>query len=150
MNISNRIFAPLLLWVLLSTACSAGKKSAQSSSSALKGLQGTWVLDLIPSPDKSFDEVYPERKPEISFDIAAKIFNGNTSCNNFNGQLAADDTSINFQATMAMTRMACEGEGEADFLKYLSRINRYSVSSDGKVLTMIQGDVALLRFHKKQ
>lgn len=124
-------------------------KSAVAGEQAAAGPEGAWILDLLPAPGNSFDSLYPGRKPELSFNPAQGTFSGYTGCNQINGPLRSDKHTINFKEEIAATMMACPGEGEAVFLKNLKRVNRYSVSADGKELTLIQGDIALMHFHKK-
>ncbi|MFA6057777.1 MAG: META domain-containing protein [Taibaiella sp.] len=134
---------------LLTAACSSMKKQTETKTEPVAALTGTWVLDIVPYTQGTFDSLYPERKPSLSFDPVQKTFAGNTSCNTINGALVADSKAISFKGDIAMTRMACVGDGESVFMQYLKRINKYAVSADGKELTLIQGDMALMRFHKK-
>lgn len=119
--------------------------TAQASSS----LEGTWVLDVIPYPQASIDSLYKQQRPELTFDLATQRFSGFTGCNRINGPLVCDDAKINFQGDIAMTKMACFGDGEPVFMENLKKINKYSVSADGNTLNLIKGDIALMRFHKK-
>lgn len=144
-----KLWLPLLLCLLmLATGCSIFKGKRTATNTAIPALEGSWVLDLLPSPQVSFDSLYPGRKPEISFDLHQQRFNGYTGCNRFNGPLASTGNTISFRGDIVMTYMACRGEGESTFLQNLKRVNRYDISSDGKTLTMIQGDIALMRFHR--
>jgi len=143
-------YSALLVLGLL-TGCSTARKGSETSTASRPpaSLQGSWELDLLSHPTRSFDALYPDRKPELSFDTGKGQFSGFTSCNRIHGALQADASTISFKGDIAMTRMACPGEGEAAFMEQLKRINRYSVSADGKQLTFIQGDIALMRFHRK-
>jgi heat shock protein HslJ len=49
---------------------------------------------------------------------------------------------------MAMTKMFCPGNGENVFMTNLQKVNSWSVS-DGKTLTFIAGDIAIMRFEKQ-
>lgn len=136
-------------WLLLATpACSTHKGTTHSPAQA-PGLAGTWILDLVPAPGTSFDSLYPETKPELTFDLQQQRFSGFTGCNRVNGPLVSATRNISFKGDMTMTMMACPGEGENVFLTNLKRINAYSISANGKELTLIQGDIALMHFHKK-
>lgn len=133
-------------------ACSSMKKdtrTAQNNTSKVAILTGNWELDLIPYPKGTLDSLYPQRKPSLSFTPTTMTFTGYSGCNSINGPLLADNNSISFKGDIAMTMMACPGEGEAVFLENLKRINKYAVSTDGRELTLIQGDIALMHFHKK-
>ena len=83
----------------------------------------------------------------VAFDLQEKRVTGNSSCNSFSGKLVADDSSINFNEPMIMTKMACPGEGESIFLETLKKVNKYNVSGD-TVLNFMMGDIAIMRFHK--
>lgn len=139
---------PLLL-VLAVTGCAALKKKGAAPDKGIEKLAGTWVLDVLSYPAATLDSLYPRRKPELTFDPAAVRFSGYSGCNYINGPLSGNGSEISFKGDIAMTYMACPGEGEKVFMDQLKRINHYNVSTDGKTLTMIQGDIALLRFHRK-
>lgn len=111
-------------------------------------LMGTWELTYISGRKITFDGLYPEKKPFITFDTVTQRVNGSTSCNSFNGKLVADEQKISFTEPMAMTRMMCAGEGEQAFLDVLKTANRY-VISNGDTLTLLMGDIAVMRFTRK-
>lgn len=69
------------------------------------------------------------------------------SCNSFSGTAIIDDKAIRFPEAMAMTKMFCSGEGEAVFLEALRTVNSYNVTKT--TLTLISGDVAMMRFNRK-
>ena len=129
------------------TACTT-MKSGTIGTGGLSQLSGTWELNYISGPRIAFNGLYPGKKPTIKFEIADKKFSGNTSCNSYTGALVADDTSINFTAPFAMTKMACPGEGEATFIQMLRKVGSYAVTSD-TTLNFMMGDIAIMRFSKK-
>lgn len=139
----------LVLFVALTSfaACSNSKKTTGNMTDTAV-LNGTWELNYITGPRIAFDGLYPEKRPTITFDVAAGKISGNTSCNSFNGKLNVDGNKINFNDPMAMTRMLCQGQGETTFLESLKKINSWSVS-DGNTLNLIMGDIAMMRFTKK-
>lgn len=138
-----------VLFVTLTSfaACNNAKKSTGNMADTAV-LNGTWELNYITGPRIAFDGLYPEKKPTITFDVAAGKISGNTSCNNFNGKLNVDGNKINFNDPMAMTRMFCQGQGETTFLETLKKINSWSVT-DGNTLNLLTGDIAMMRFSKK-
>jgi heat shock protein HslJ len=139
----------LVLFVALASlaACNNSKKtSGKMTDTAV--LNGTWELNYITGPRIAFDGLFPEKKPTISFDVVAGKISGNTSCNNFNGKLNVDGNKINFNDPMAMTRMMCQGQGEATFLETLKKVNSWSVI-DGNTLNLLMGDLAMMRFSRK-
>jgi len=138
----------LMVLVIISTlsACNTVKNVVDASSDLSK-LGGTWELDYISGPRIAFNGLYPGKKPLVAFDLQEKRVTGNSSCNSFSGKLVADDSSINFNEPMIMTKMACPGEGESIFLETLKKVNKYNVSGD-TVLNFMMGDIAIMRFHK--
>lgn len=110
-------------------------------------LNGTWELNYISGPRIAFGGLYPDKKPTITFNLPEKKAFGNSSCNNYNMTFTLDGNSINF-ADPVSTRMACEGAGEPTFFKMIKTVNKYSIT-DGRTLTLIMGDIALMRFEKK-
>jgi len=140
------IFTFIVTCCLL-TACENSKKTTAPMTDISK-LAGTWELNYISGPGIAFDDLYPNKKPTISFDIANNRVSGNTGCNNFTGPLKADGHKISFTDPMAMTRMLCPGEGENVFIETLKKINTWSVS-DAHTLNFIMGDIAVMRFTKK-
>ena len=142
------ILPAVLLAIFFLPACKAPKPTADIGSEVLK-LRGTWELNYITGPRIAFDELYPNKKPMLKFDVEGKRVSGYTSCNSFNGPLKAAGTRITFNAPLAMTKMACvEGNGETVFLQTLKKVTSFSVS-DSNTLTLTMGDIAMMRFTKK-
>ena len=136
----------LLATIVTLSSCNTLKNTVDASSDLSK-LGGTWELNYISGPRIAFNGLYPGRKPEIAFDLTEKRVSGNSSCNSFSGKLNADDSSINFNDPMVMTKMACPGEGETVFFEMLKKVNKYAVSSD-TTLNFMMGDIAIMRFRK--
>lgn len=124
-------------------------RSTQSTMKTTISLEGTWQLNYITGPRIAFDGLYPNKKPTITFDLAANRVSGNNSCNQYFGALKVEGNTINFNdAKMGMTSMACPGEGENFYMKTLEKIDSYSISEDGKTLNFIMGDIEMMRFEK--
>jgi len=140
-------YSLLSICLLLLLSCNSEKKSTTGESSKPEDLEGTWVLNFVSGTKIAFDGLYPDRKPEMTITPEDGRISGNTSCNSFSGPVKIEGNKISFKEPMATTRMACQGEGEAIFLKSLEKINTYSV--DGKTLVLIMGDIAMMRFRKK-
>lgn len=128
------------------TSCNTLKNTVDASSDLSK-LGGNWELNYISGPRIAFNGLYPGKKPVLTIDLLEKRVNGNTSCNSFFGKLVADDTSINFNEPMAMTKMACPGEGENIFINTLKKVNKYTITGD-TTLNFMMGDIAIMRFKK--
>lgn len=142
----QKIWSLLSVLILFSSCCTS-KKMANSQ---VDKLNGSWELNYISGPRIAFEGLYPEKKPFINFDVKEQKVSGNTSCNSFNGKLFVEHNKIDFNKAMAMTQMACvNGQGEQVFMNTIEKINSYSVSEDGKTLTFISGDIALMRFSRK-
>jgi heat shock protein HslJ len=146
----KKILSIVIIACFLSACENTKTKNMQPAvpASATSKLDGTWQLNYISGTRIAFEGLYPEKKPELTFITADTSFSGNTSCNNFRGKLDADTTSIHFPEAMAMTRMMCPGEGETVFINTLKKINKYAISDS--TLTLIMGDIAMMRFVKKQ
>ncbi|MFN3265568.1 MAG: META domain-containing protein [Deinococcales bacterium] len=81
-----------------------------------------------------------------SFTLSAGKISGFAGCNNFNGRYKQSGVRLEFTG-FATTRKACEKslmDAESTFLSRLASVKSYSVSGDGKCLTLL-GD-AVLRF----
>ncbi|MCX6218278.1 META domain-containing protein [Spirosoma sp.] len=137
-------FHPPYLYLTEKLSMSPGQMQSSSSN---QSLDGTWDLTYISGPRIAFEGLYPEKKPSITFDVANQRLNGSTSCNSFNGKLVVDGPKINFAQPLATTRMMCPGDGEQTFLNVLKTVNRYSVNDN--TLTLIMGDIAVMRFVRK-
>lgn len=136
-----------LIAFVSTTACNNAKNTTDNASTP-SPLNGTWELNYISGIRIAFDGLYPDKKPQITFDVDNKKISGNTGCNSFNGKLNMDGNKINFNDPMAMTRMMCQGAGETTFLETLKKVNTWSVS-EGNTLNLIMGDIAMMRFTKK-
>nr|WP_315155233.1 META domain-containing protein [uncultured Flavobacterium sp.] len=143
MKKSSTVFAFLLLFMV---ACNATKSTTKTPNS----LQGEWVLTYITGPRIAFDGLYPDQKPVINFDLISKKVFGKNSCNNYTGMLNLDGNKMSFkESKMAVTMMACQGNGDRVYMDMLEKVDSYSISDDGKELTMTGTGVPLLRFEKK-
>ena len=111
-------------------------------------LNGTWELNYITGPKIAFNAMYPDKKPQIKFNLTANEIGGNTSCNGFSSKITIDGNKISIAEPFAKTMIFCEGGGETTFLNMLKKVNRYAVTG-GNTLAFIMGDVAVMRFTKK-
>lgn len=117
----------------------------EAKSNQVAEISGQWELDYIQSTNNSTEDLYANKKPTISFDTAALKFSGNSSCNNYFGTFKIDGYNLNLSSVGA-TKMACPGEGEAQYLNVLSKVNRFAI--DGESLHLLNGDIAVMRFNK--
>lgn len=124
--------------------------SSQSTTKKTTTLQGTWELYYITGPRIAFAGLYPDKKPTITFHLGDNQFYGNNSCNSYSGALKVDENKINFKDTkMAMTMMACVGQGQDTYMTTLEKVDAYNISADGKILIFMAGAVEVMRFEKK-
>ncbi|WP_413997840.1 META domain-containing protein [Flavobacterium sp. W1B] len=142
----KKVFLSLTILCLAFMSCNSTKSTVKNVAS----LEGTWELNYITGPRIAFEGLYPDKKPSIVFDLKENRVSGNNSCNNFMGPLNVKDNKINFKdAKMGMTMMACQGSGDSVFMSTLDKVQTYSISEDGKTLSFIMGDIAMMRFTKK-
>jgi heat shock protein HslJ len=133
------------------SACKSTKNTANTNTEMTPNtskLSGTWELNYISGKRIAFDGLYPDKKPQINFNLTENELGGNTSCNGFGSKMVIDGNKITFSEPFAKTMIFCEGEGESSFLDMLKKVNSYSVSNDN-TLTFIMGDIAVMRFTKK-
>lgn len=123
------------------------KLKAQSPATAEEvKLNGTWELNYISGPRIAFDGLFPNKKPTIIFNFPNEEATGSGSCNGYSVKVKAAGNKINFGDALH-TMMACEGNGEPLYFKTLKTITSYSIT--GNTLTMMMGDIAVMRFAKK-
>ena len=110
-------------------------------------LDGTWELNYISGPRIAFEGLYPNKKPQITFNLPANELGGNTSCNGFSSKITIDGNKITIAEPFAKTMIFCEGGGEEIFLNLLKKVNKYAV--EDSTLTFLIDDVAMMRFSRK-
>ncbi len=136
-------FAVLSVLMLLIASCSASKSA--SNTGDLFGT--TWELEYISGPRIAFEGLYPNKKPQLTFDEKETKVYGNNGCNGYSSSYTLKGKSLTFGEEGPTTMMFCEGGGEQVFLKQIRQITSYSIDKDGK-LNLIQGDVPMMRFKK--
>jgi len=158
-----KYFFTLLMAGLLLVACNSTDKTTESPAKAaadsvtaaendtavaatdtLGQLKGNWQLNYITGPRIAFDGLYPDKKPELRFDIPGARVSGNTGCNSLSGPVNISGNTLSFGA-LVTTEMACKGNGEKTFLSTLKKINRYDIT-DGNTLHLLMDDMAMMRF----
>ncbi len=106
----------------------------------------TWELEYISGPRIAFDGLYPDKKPQITFNKETMRAQGNNSCNGYSANYTLDRNSISFGEPGPTTMMYC-GDGEVVFLNMMKKINKYSFDSEGKLNLMLD-DIPMMRFRK--
>ncbi len=105
-----------------------------------------WGLEYLSGPRIAFDGLYPDKKPQISFNKATRKVEGNNSCNGYSAAYTLVNDDLSFGDPDPTTMMYC-GEGEKFFLSTMKKINKYKIDGDGKLNLMI-GEVPMMRFKK--
>ncbi|WDF59061.1 META domain-containing protein [Flavobacterium sp. KACC 22758] len=135
--------AVLSVLTLLFASC----KTAKTDKSADDLFGTTWELEYISGPRIAFQGLYPNKKPQLTFDQKETKVYGNNGCNGYSAAYVLKGKSLTFGEEGPTTMMFCEGGGEQQFLKQIRLITSYSIDKDGK-LNLIQGDVPMMRFKK--
>lgn len=128
---------------LLLTSCMASKEAQKTANI----YDTTWELEYISGPRIAFEGLYPNKKPQITFDQKETKVYGNNGCNGYSAPYTLSGKSLTFGEPGPATMMFCEGGGEQQFLQQMKKITSYSIDKDGK-LNLIQGDVPMMRFKK--
>nr|WP_116216476.1 META domain-containing protein [Allomuricauda sp.] len=105
----------------------------------------TWELEYISGPRIAFDGLFPNKKPQISFDQESGKVLGNDSCNGYSAEYTLDGNTISFGEPGPTTMMFCGG-GERQFLTMMQKIDGFTLE-EGK-LNLLIGEVPMMRFTK--
>ena len=132
----------LVLLLTVVNACGSQKEMIQSE----ELYDTTWQLEYMSGPRIAFNGLFPDKKPEITFNKQSMEVTGNNSCNGYRASYTLNGSSISFGDPGPATMMYC-GEGEPQFLSMMKKINAYSFDSDGKLVLKLD-DVAMMRFKK--
>ncbi|MEO8532695.1 MAG: META domain-containing protein [Flavobacterium sp.] len=139
----NYIIAIVSFSTLLFNSCMATKDTA--STTAI--YDTTWELEYISGPRIAFEGLYPNKKPQITFDQKENKVFGNNGCNGYSAPYTLSGKTLTFGEPGPTTMMFCEGGGEQQFLQQIKKTTTYSVDKDGK-LNLIVGDIPMMRFKK--
>lgn len=129
---------------LLFASCNASKETKSAGGNIY---DTTWELEYISGPRIAFEGLYPNKKPQITFDQKETKVYGNNGCNGYSAPYTLNGKSLTFGEPGPATMMFCEGGGEQQFLQQMKKITSYEIDKDGK-LNLIQGDVPMMRFKK--
>lgn len=83
---------------------------------------------------------FPDGLPFLSFLEGGKLA-GFAGCNNFSGGFSLKGTSIKLDPG-AMTRKACQGSGEDDFISALGKVKNIKAGKDK--LTLLDGSTEIM------
>lgn len=146
----RKIFLILTVCSTMLISCDA-KQPAADSGSDPKMLNGTWEVVHMTKSRLGLNELYPDKKPFLTFNVKESKVSGNTGCNSFTGNISSmSNGKIRFEEAMAMTKMFCQGEGEPVFLKNMKVVEGFKFSDDGKTLHLTEeGGIDAMRLTKK-
>src|SRR5690606_18634786 len=118
--------------------------ACQSTKTIADKLYGTsWELDYITGSRITFDGLFPDKKPQITFNKTSNKVQGNSSCNGYNAPYTLNGNNLSFGEPGPTTMMYC-GEGEQAFLNIIKKVNKYNFDEDGKLI-LIFDDVTMMR-----
>lgn len=140
--------AQLILWNQKTMVARFNPKAGEGQNTDfLNDLAGYWDLNYIAGQKTAFKDLFPNKIPLLIFSKDDPMMvNGNTGCNSFSGRYFINGTSLSVAQPMAMTMMACPGNGEAVFLNALQKVNKYNITNG--TLSLLMGETVLLRFSK--
>lgn len=94
-------------------------------------ITGDWFLQPVLPSDTATGHV-----PTLSFDLSAKRFTGFTGCNRMSGSFKILGDAIQFDKDITLTKMACEGFNEKEFISNLLRVDHFQYR-EGMLILLI-------------
>ncbi len=105
-----------------------------------------WELEYLSGPRIAFDALFPDKKPQISFEQGSGDVFGNSGCNGYRAPYELKGQEIRFGEPGPSTLMYC-GEGENHFRAIIAKVDSWHVTDEGKLELLIDG-VPMMRFKK--
>lgn len=136
----HSIYFVLVLSMILS--CKS-VKAPSAIPAELKDPKKVWALTYITDPRITFDGLYPNQKPRVTFNLNSNEINGFTGCNSFSSRIKINGDSISINSPL-QTIMICQGTGENTFVNMLNKIDRYHIK-EGK-LELLNNEIVMMRF----
>lgn len=115
-------------------------EAAQGSDSA--SVKGEWYLLPALASDTAAGKL-----PVLRFELAERKFSGFTGCNRMNGSFKILADGIQFDKDISVTKMACDGFNEKEFLINLLRVDHFKIR-DG-VLWLMIGQTPVSKWARK-
>jgi len=134
----NTIFLSIVFFSTLTFSCSSGNDSTDVR------IHDIWVLDSIDGIKYSRAEDQ-NLHPTIEIYLEEERFSGNTGCNNMNGTVKVEGSTISF-SDIITTKMFCSDVDETGFLSALKKANNYKIEK--MKLYIFEDDRELLVFQK--
>ena len=107
-----------------------------------------WELEYLSGPRIAFQGLFPDKKPQITFNPNTQKVEGNSGCNGYAARYTLNGNNLSFGEPDLTTMMYC-GEGEKFFLNIIQKVNRYFIDEDGK-LNLAIDEVPMMRFKKAE
>lgn len=120
-----------------------------SSSASLKPFslltEKNWTLTTLMGSGIDLNK-FSSGVPTLDFLEGGRL-SGFAGCNNFSGEFSLEGTGIKLDPG-AMTRKACPGGGEDEFISALNRVKNFTVTKEK--LTLLDGATELMSFIPKK
>ena len=117
-------------------------ESCASSKSPEDDLYGpTWELEYMSGPRISFDGLFPNKKPQLTFEKESGMVSGTDSCNGYSTDITLEGNSISFGEPGPTTMMFCGGS-ERQFLQMMKK-KHYTIKK-----LWVLFDFPILTYHK--
>jgi heat shock protein HslJ len=121
----------ILTYILLLVFTSAQSQSDKKAMNDSMKISGEWFLQPVLPSDTATGRI-----PSLSFDLAKKTFKGFTGCNQMNGGFMISGDALMFDKDLTLTKIACEGFNEKEFITNLLRVDHYQFR-DGLLILLI-------------
>lgn len=128
------------VFIVLMVLISSCQKEVTKQSDLLLG--SGWELEAISNTDKSFEELFPGKKPYLEFDQEGSV-KGNSGCNGYTSEYKISENQMSFGEPGPTTMMYC-GEGENMFRDALKKITHYEVDDEGKLKLVSESETLLI------
>ena len=132
------IFSTIFFLSLFTTGCSSKKETTNPL------IHDIWMLESI-NGNAYARATGQELHPTIEVYLSEERFSGNTGCNNINGNVKVEGSTILF-SDIVTTKMFCPDVDEVDFLSALGKANNYRIEK--MKLYLYDNDYELLVFQK--
>ena len=105
------------------------RSDINADTSYSSGIQDSnYVLETLNGKEVSKKD-YTTEIPQLRFNIKKGTVSGSSGCNRLNGEVKIIGNEISF-LNLAMTRMMCPGDGEANFLSALKKTKTFKTEND--------------------
>lgn len=143
----RKLFATLCIAGTIASVCACS--TSRKAMSSLDALNGEWRITEVNGQPVSTKA--GEKEAFIGFDTKENRLYGNTSCNNLIGGIQADakKKTISFGQTGSTRRMCADMETEQKVLGALGRIEKYEITTDGKMNLKTGDGKTVMKLQKK-